>query len=146
MCINLQYKSMKKKRCNSIRWHGWKKLFLMMRITVLFMLLGLLQVSASVYSQQTNLVLRLENSSIEQVLKKIEEQSKFYFLYRSDLLKDIPAVSIQVKDAKLEDILDKILVPNGFSYEIEDRVVVIKKATVAPIPVEQQKGVSGTVK
>ena len=110
------------------------------------MLLGLLQVSASVYSQQTNLVLRLENSSIEQVLKKIEEQSKFYFLYRSDLLKDIPAVSIQVKDAKLEDILDKILVPNGFSYEIEDRVVVIKKATVAPIPVEQQKGVSGTVK
>ena len=112
------------------------------------MLLGLLQVSASVYSQQTNLVLRLENSSIEQVLKKIEEQSKFYFLYRSDLLKDIPSVSIQVKDAKLEDILNKILIPNGFSYEIDDRVVVIKKATekAAPIPVEQQKGVSGTVK
>lgn len=119
-----------------------------MRITVFFVLLGLLQVSASVYSQQTNLVLKLENSSIEQVLKKIEEQSKFYFLYRSDLLKDVPSVSIQVKDAKLEDILDKILVPNGFSYEIDDRVVVIKRAPeqVAPIPVEQQKGVSGTVK
>jgi len=119
-----------------------------MRITVFFVLLGLLQVSASVYSQQTNLVLRLENSSIEQVLKKIEEQSKFYFLYRSDLLKEIPPVSIQVSDAKLEDILDKILVPNGLSYEIDDRVVVIKKATViaAPVPVEQQKEVSGTVK
>jgi TonB-linked SusC/RagA family outer membrane protein len=118
----------------------------MMRITVFFLLLSLLQVSASVYSQQTNLVLRLENSSIEQVLKKIEEQSKFYFLYRSDLLKDVPSVSIQVKDAKLEDILNKILIPNGFSYEIDDRVVVIKKSTVAPIPVEQQKGISGTVK
>ena len=139
---------MKKNRCTSIRWHGWKKLFLMIRMTAFFLLLSLLQVSASVYSQQTNLVLRLENTSIEQVLKKIEEQSKFYFLYRSDLLKEVPPVSIQVTDAKLEDILDKILVPNGFSYEIDDRVVVIKKATerAMPIPVEQQKGLSGSVK
>jgi len=138
---------MKKNRCTSIRWHGWKKLFLMIRITMFFILLGLLQVSASVYSQQTNLILKLENTNVEQVLKKIEEQSKFYFLYRSDLLKEIPPVSIQVNDAKLEDILDKILVPNGFSYEIEDRVVVIKKDTekASPLPVEQ-KGVSGTVK
>ena len=119
----------------------------MIRITVFFILLGLLQVSASVYSQQTNLILKLENTNVEQVLKKIEEQSKFYFLYRSDLLKEIPPVSIQVNDAKLEDILDRILVPNGFSYEIEDRVVVIKKDTekASPVPVEQ-KGVSGTVK
>jgi len=119
----------------------------MIRITVFFILLGLLQVSASVYSQQTNLILKLENTNVEQVLKKIEEQSKFYFLYRSDLLKEMPPVSIQVNNAKLEDILDKILVPNGFSYEIEDRVVVIKKDTenAAPLPVEQ-RGVSGTVK
>ena len=119
----------------------------MIRVTVFFVLLGLLQVSASVYSQQTNLVLKLENTNLEQVLKKIEEQSKFYFLYRSDLLKEIPPVSIQVNNAKLEDILDKILVPNGFSYEIEDRVVVIKRATEqsAPVPA-QQKGVTGTVK
>lgn len=119
-----------------------------MRISVFFMLLGLLQVSASVYSQQTNLALKVENTSIEQVLKRIEQQSMFYFLYRSDLLKEVPPVSIQVSDAKLETILDKILVPNGFSYEIEDRVVVIKRASEksAPMPVEQQKGISGTVK
>jgi TonB-linked SusC/RagA family outer membrane protein len=115
-------------------------------MTAFFILLGLLQVSASVYSQQTNLVLKLENTNVEQVLKKIEEQSKFYFLYRSDLLKEVPPVSIQVNDAKLEDILNRILVPNGFIYEIEDRVVVIKKATgqASPVPVEQ-KGVSGKV-
>ncbi len=119
----------------------------MIRITAFFILLGLLQVSASVYSQQTNLALKLENTNIEQVLKKIEEQSKFYFLYRSDLLKEVPPVSIQVNDAKLEDILNRILVPNGFSYEIEDRVVVIKKEAekATPVPVEQ-KAITGTVK
>ena len=119
----------------------------MIRITAFFILLGLLQVSASVYSQQTNLILKLENTNIEQVFRKIEEQSKFYFLYRSDLLKEVPPVSIQVNDAKLEDILNKILVPNGLSYEIEDRVVVIKKDTekATPVPVEQ-KAITGTVK
>ena len=119
----------------------------MIRITAFFILLGLLQVSASVYSQQTNLILKLENTNIEQVFRKIEEQSKFYFLYRSDLLKEVPPVSIQVNDAKLEDILNKILIPNGFSYEIEDRVVVIKKDTEksTPVPVEQ-KAITGTVK
>lgn len=119
----------------------------MIRITVFFLLLGLLQVSASVYSQQTNLGLKLENTSVEQVLKKIEEQSKFYFLYRSDLLKDLPPVSLQVKDAKLEDILNKILVPYGFTYEIDDRVVVIKKGAESVSEVSaQQKPISGTVK
>jgi TonB-linked SusC/RagA family outer membrane protein len=119
----------------------------MIRITAFLILLGLLQVSASVYSQQTNLGLKLENTRVEQVLKKIEEQSKFYFLYRSDLLKEVPPVSIQVNDAKLEDILDKILVPNGFSYEIDDRVVVIKKASeLAVSTLVQQNGISGSVK
>lgn len=137
---------MKKNRCTSIRWLGWKKLFLMIRITVFFLLIGLLQVSASVYSQQTNLALRLENANIDQVLKKIEEQSKFYFLYRTDILKEVPPVSIQVKDAKLEEILNKILVPNGFTYEIDDRVVVIKKATEKAVPVPmEQKPVKGKV-
>ena len=119
----------------------------MIRITAFFILLGLLQVSASVYSQQTNLILKLENTNIEQVFRKIEEQSKFYFLYRSDLLKEVPPVSIQVNDAKLEDILNKILVPNGFSYEIDDRVVVIKRDTEksTSVPVEQ-KAITGTVK
>jgi len=138
---------MKKNHCNSIRWLGWKKLFLMIRITAFFILLGFLQVSASVYSQQTNLDLKIESSNIEEVLKRIEQQSQFYFLYRADLLNEVPPVSIKVNNAKLEDILNKILVPNGFTYEIEDRVVVIKKAAEKPNSVSvEQKGITGSVK
>lgn len=138
---------MKKNCCETIRWHGRKKLFLMARITVFFMLAGLLQVSASVYSQQTELVLKLERTSIEQVLKNIEGQSQFYFLYRSDLLNDLPPVSLDLKNVKLEDVLNKILVPNGFTYEVEDRVVVIKKAAEKPNTLNvEQKGITGNVK
>jgi len=125
---------MKKKRLNSIRGSGWRKIFLIMRITVLLFFVGLMNLSASVYSQQAKLQVTVENKSILEVLKMIEDQSDFHFLYRSDNLQGISVGRIDLKDAKLEDILDKVLVPKGFTYEIEDRTVVIKKA----LPVKNQ--------
>lgn len=134
-----QYKCMKKKQCNPACLYRWKKLFLMMRITAMFMLAALIHVSASVYSQKTNLELRLKDVSVEEVLRKIEEQSNFYFLYRSDFLKDLPKVSINVTKAGLEEILNQIVVPYGFGYEIDDRIVVIRKISEEPIRTRQDQ-------
>ena len=119
-----------------------------MRITVFFLFAGLLQVSASVYSQQTNLHLKVEKASISDVLKTIEEQSDFHFLYRSDLLNGIPEVTIDAEDAKLEEILNKVIVPYGFTYEIDDRTIVIKRSEPTAIKKtaeQQQRIISGKV-
>lgn len=139
---------MKKKQCNPIRLFGWKKLFLMMRLTALLLLIGFVHVSASVYSQKTSLELRMKNVTVEQVLQKIEEQSNFYFLYRSDFLKSLPEVSIDAAGLKVEEVLDKIVVPYGFEYEIDDKVVVIRKAGEVPVLSQQSQNltVSGKVK
>lgn len=136
---------MKKKQCNPIRLFGWKKLFLMMRLTAILLLAGFVHVSASVYSQKTNLELKMKNVTVEQVLQEIEEQSNFYFLYRSDFLKSLPDVTIDASGLKVEEVLDKIVVPYGFEYEIDDRVVVIRKSGEAPVLTKQQKSVSGKV-
>ena len=124
---------MKKKQCKPTRFYKWKKLFLMMRITAILMLTTLIHVSASVYSQKTNLELKLKDVSVEEVLQKIEEQSNFYFLYRSDFLRNLPKVSIDVTGAGVEEILNQIIVPNGFGYEIDDKIVVIRKTSEAPV-------------
>jgi hypothetical protein len=92
---------MKKKRWNPIHGHGWQKIFLTMRLFIFFILFGLLQVHASVYSQQTKLQIAAENKSVLEVLKMIEEQSDFHFLYRSDNLKGISVNEIDMKDARL---------------------------------------------
>ena len=139
---------MKKKRWNPIRGSGWQKIFFMMRITLFFLIAGLLQVSASVYSQQTKLNLKVENESVSKVLKLIEDQSDFHFLYRSDNLNGVPEVTIDVRGAKLEEVLDKVIVPFGFTYEIDDHTVVIKRAAPVPDPVQaeqQKKELSGRV-
>ena len=124
---------MKKKQCHPTCLCRWKKLFLMMRITAFLLLTGLIHVSASVYSQRTNLELKLKNVSVEEVLQKIEEQSNFYFLYRSDFLKNLPKVSIDVTRARVDEILDQIVVPYGFDYEIDDKIVVIRKTSGSPL-------------
>ena len=118
---------MKKKQCKPILRYGWKKLFFMMRLTAILMLIGFVHVSASVYSQRTNLELRMKNATVEEVLQKIEEQSNLYFLYRSDFLKNLPEVSIDATGLRVEEVLNKIIVPYGFEYEIDDKVVVIRK-------------------
>lgn len=119
---------MNKKWWNPIPCRGWQKIFLIMRITIFFILAGLLHVSASVYSQQTKLQVTAENKSILEVIKIIEDQSDFHFLYRSDNLKGISVGKIDVRDARLEDVLDQVIVPYGFTYEIEDRTIVIRKS------------------
>ncbi|MCK9413759.1 MAG: TonB-dependent receptor [Prolixibacteraceae bacterium] len=139
---------MKKKRWNPICDSGWKKIFLIMRVTVIFLLAGFLHVSASVYSQQTNLHLKAENASISQVLKMIEEQSDFHFLYRSDYFNEVPEVTIEMESVKLEEVLNKIIVPYGFAYVIDDKTVVIRKSDeprTTGIPAAQKKSISGKV-
>ena len=137
---------MKKKRWNPLCDSGWKKFFFIMRITVFFLFAGLLHVSASSYSQQTSLRLNARKATVSEVLKMIESQSDFQFLYRSDYFNGMDAVTIDLQDVKLEEILNQLIVPYGFTYEIDDRTVVIKRASSSPsIPTEQKREISGKV-
>ena len=62
---------MKKKRFVTIPLKGCKKLFLMARIVLFFLFVSLVQVSASVYSQQTSLALKLKDAKVEEVFRAI---------------------------------------------------------------------------
>ncbi|WP_159520670.1 TonB-dependent receptor [Sunxiuqinia indica] len=98
-----------------------------MRITLLFLLVGMLQVSASVYSQNTKLNVDLSNANFEEILDEIKKQSEYNFLYRSDIFEGSNEVDLRFEDVTLENILDNLLVPEGYTYVIQDNVVVIRK-------------------
>ena len=124
------------------RFVGIKKMLFIMRITLFILVVSLMQVSASVYSQATRLNINLENASFEDILDEIKEQSEFNFLYRSDIFEGLDQLDLKFSDVTLETILDKVLVPEGYAYEIEDNVVVIRKVKQPKIidePAEQQQ-------
>ncbi len=135
-----------KKKCN-----GWehlssrfKKLWLMMRLSVLLILFTVASVSASVYSQSTKVTLKMKNSRIADVFDAIEQQSEYYFFYNRDHFDDNRVVQVEVKDRTVNEVLDDLFKDTPVTYEIVDRNILIKVNNDS-FKSSQQKEVSGNV-
>ncbi len=140
---------MEKKRTNPILvWRG-RKLYLIMRLSVLLLFVFIFSAHAETYSQMTKLTLNLGKTSLVDILNEIEQQSEYYFYYNVNL-NDYRDLTIDVKDKTIDQVLDLILKDKGLTYEMVDRYIVIKEAGVSVRPgssssVQQQRTVKGRV-
>ncbi len=105
-----------------------RNLLFVMKLTILVFFMGLMGLSASTYSQKTKLSLDLKNVSIGQVLKSIENQSEFVFIYEKDALNLDKKVSVTVRETSVDKILSEVLKDTGTSFEIADKQVIITKS------------------
>ena len=142
---------MKKNGINSFL-HGRKrrkKLLLTMKITIVLLLAGLFHVSATVYSQQTRFNLKIENKQIADILKEIEESSNFRFFYIREQVNVERKVSLQVKDATVEQILKQLFSGEGINFKVMDDNLVLltpsKSSSENQTLAQQQKTVKGQV-
>lgn len=94
-----------------------------MKLSTALLTLASLQVSAYGYSQQVTL--SKKNSSLNQVLHDIRQQSGYNLLYNSDLVNTKGLVNVQLKNASLEEALKKTLAGKGLTYSIKDKTVLI---------------------
>jgi len=65
---------------------AFKTYLLAMKLSVILCFLGMMQVSASVYSQNTRISFRYQDMSIKEVLNDIEKNTDIRFFYNEDLL------------------------------------------------------------
>ncbi|HWY35624.1 MAG TPA: TonB-dependent receptor plug domain-containing protein, partial [Nitrosopumilaceae archaeon] len=98
-----------------------------MRITTLLIFVISLHLSAKTTAQKITLV--SNNISIEQFFNQLEKQTGYSFLLENGVVSKDEKITINVKDATLETVLDQILVPINLSYKIENKTVYIIKAT-----------------
>lgn len=103
----------------------FKKTFLIMKLTAFFLFAVCLQVSASGYAQK--ITLSQTNAPLEKIFKEIERQSKYQFFYKDRLLKQAESVSVNLRDASVEEILDQCFKEQPLSYTILDNIIVVKK-------------------
>ena len=126
-----------------------KKIFMIMKLTSLFLMISVVSVFAGkTYSQTKTLNLNLERATVKQVLSKIEDQSDFYFMYSAKFIDVNREVSINAKNQKIETILDILFAGTGINYEIKDKFIVLTTSELAkgsPSSGSQQKTVTGTV-
>lgn len=98
---------------------------LVMKLTTILLITGLLQVSASSYSQK--ITLKQKNASIDFVLKSIEKQSDYVFLYDKLEVSKSDKVSIDVRDASVEQVLEICLKDQPLTYKVFNRTIILKK-------------------
>ena len=122
-----------------------KKLFRIMRLTILLLLGCILTVSANSYAQKTKLDVNMSNASIRDLFGYIEEKSEFVFLYKNEDFDVNKKVEINLKNATINQILDEVLRGENVTYDVYERQVVIRKANDLNES-QQKKDVSGTVR
>ena len=141
---------MKKMSMNAFLHAGRvKKWFLMMKLTMLLFLAGLMQVSATVYSQATRFNFKAENKQIVDVLREIEESSNFRFFYIREQVEVEKQVTVTANGATVEQILDELFADRGINYKVMDDNLVLLSPDKAISSMEslssQQKTLTGKV-
>ncbi|GGW48511.1 SusC/RagA family TonB-linked outer membrane protein [Arenibacter certesii] len=108
----------------------------------------------STYSQKTKISLELGNTTVETVLNEIESKTEFKFIFNTKTVDLNRRVSIKVKKASVEKILDILFKEMNVSYILEDRKILLKKIGIneaievtpsASTPTSKQFQVSGTI-
>lgn len=110
-----------------LRKNNW----LRMKLTLGLVILALFQVSASTYSQTVSM--GLEDVRIQRVLREIQKQTDYDFVFKSKLLDKRDLVTVFADNVPVDDILDKII-PGDLEYEIVNQTIVVKARPVSRRP------------
>jgi iron complex outermembrane receptor protein len=110
-----------------------RRVLLIMKNILLLTLVFNFQVSASMLSQK-KVTLNLNDATLRECIRAIENQTTLGFLYNGEELNEVGEVSISVTDKDLGEVLNTILTENGYTYNITNGVILIRKAPkVAPV-------------
>lgn len=123
------------------------KWFRVTKLTLIFILTSFAYVHASDYSQQTKLNVSIQNGPVIDVLKSVENQSDFLFLYKNEDIDINRIVNIDIKNKSVEELLNQLFKDTNVSYEVVNRQIVLvdKEKVGSSSQSKQQRSISGIV-
>ena len=115
--------------------HGemYVKIFRMMKLCTCLLLCSVMSISANVRAQHARMRLELKGVTLEEVIWALEKKSDITFFYNVTDVAGSNKVDAVFKDAPLEKILTEVLRGTNLSYEIQGKVVVIKRYLSSPV-------------
>jgi len=101
------------------------KTALIMRISSFLLLALSLQVSARSFSQKVTI--NLKQAPLSRVFDEISKQTGMSVVYKEDLIRQVPPVTVDLKDATVSEVLDNCLKDLPLTYEISGTIVKVKQ-------------------
>ncbi len=114
----------------SIPFKWWEKTLLIMKLALCLICVSVLSLSG--YSQNTRMSLSLENVSVAEVLKKIQQQTDFQFFYNDELINRQGKITVKAVNKTVKEILDEALASTKLVYRIVDKTIFISEAENLP--------------
>ena len=137
---------MEKKRKYTFDFHQrWEKMLLILRTAFLMVLITTINFEANASAQIIKVSVRMENATIDEMIKNVRIGTNYRFLYRVEEVNKYGKRDINLQNVSIEEFLRVALEGTKLSYEIEDDVIIIhpskddNKKTVEP------RKVTGTV-
>src|SRR5687767_4301758 len=106
------------------------KLARVMKLSFAIILLSCLHVSAGGFSQN-RISVDFQSTQLKRALSFIEKKSNFRFLYNESLVTNAPRITLNMADAEVTDVLNRILNNTGLSYQLMANHLVVLKTGMA---------------
>lgn len=123
-----------------------RKTLRIMRLSLFLIIISTaMAFSADSYSQNAKLTMDLNNVTVKEVIKAIENQSEFLFFYQEKHVDLNRQVTLHATDQDMETILNQLFAGTDNIYVINDRQIVIGKAPRKELE-KQIQSIKGNVK
>ena len=113
-------------------------------LTTAFLFLFYPVLSAQTKSTSTTVTINVENVTVENILKEIESQTRYFFLYDKKNIDETKKVTLRERNSRVTDVLNKMFSNTEVSYTIEGNHIILSKHD--PLAVASKvKNINGTV-
>lgn len=123
---------------------GFKKILRIMRITAFIVFILSMQLYAKSFGQTEKVNLSM-NSTVKEVIERLEEVSGYRFVLKSNESILDKQVSVKYTNESIEKVLDDLLKDSGYTYNIVDRYIAIRAIGEVSAINQQQKSIKGRV-
>ncbi|MCU4154586.1 SusC/RagA family TonB-linked outer membrane protein [Carboxylicivirga sp. A043] len=125
------------KACSGGWYASWLQTLRIMKLLILFVLVGTLQLSANVYSQ-SKVNLNLKDVSIKQLLEEIEKQTDVTFIYSDSNIDVNKGITVKADNQSLEDLLATVFKSSDVRYSMIENHVVLSAVVKNNNSIQQQ--------
>ncbi len=99
-----------------------------MKLTTVLLIATCLQVSAKAYSQRVTL--KENNISLTKVFEEIRKQTNYQFFYADEVISSAKNVTVNVKKASIEEVLDICFHDQQLAYTISENTIIVKRKLI----------------
>lgn len=126
-------------------YHALKKTFLIMRIVLVILLVCIMQSFAlKSYTQNSKISLSVKEMKLEDIMMRIEDQTKYRFAYNKNEIDVDKSYSVDINNSEIKELLSKLFANGDVNYTIiDDRQIVLSSKESSNF--QQSKSISGKV-